>query len=682
MDAVAEITVDARREPSSRSRALVAWLLTLATVAAIALAWTATSSEFSSIAESALVTLVMIPPLAIGHLVVRAQPRNAVGWLLFFVAFVIALMATTDQASTNAAAHIDSTTLVERLAVLYSQNYWPMLFVGFAGIAYVFPDGHFFSRRYLRWAKLGGAMVSIFLVVSTFTLPAYDGKYDGIASPLALLQVKVPELIAWPLLLTALASLVAAAFSVRARLKAATGDRRLQMLWIAWAAILVPGTLLMCVVDGVVFAKAGGEGILTLVGLFLMATMIPISIGIGILRYRLFDIELVVNRTLVYGALTVIVAAVYASTVAAVGALISSTTAAGVLGAVVVAVIVQPIHARIQRRVDRWVYGDRSDPYAALQRLDARLQETQAPGDVVQAVVDSVAESLKLPWSAVEFDRDGAGMTIAAHGIRGRGALEQRELFYRGESVGTLAVEVPRGRPLTESDGRLLDQLASHVGAAVQSVRLTVDLQQSRKELVTAREEERRRLRRDLHDGVGPSLAAMSLQLDVLRDRVSGEDAGLVDQLGGQVQEAIGDIRRLVYELRPPALDQYGLVSALTEQASRMSTRAARFTVDAPEQLPGLPAAVEVAVYRIALEGMTNAARHSGSSCCNVTIRAADSVVVSVEDDGVGIDDQAVHGVGLRSMRERTAELGGDFTIAPRTSGGTALRASFPLEVA
>ncbi|MFT4049022.1 MAG: histidine kinase [Solirubrobacterales bacterium] len=661
-------------------RRAAAWSLTLLTIVALALAWFVADAADDAVIENALVTSIVILPLAIGHLVVRAQPRNAVGWLLFGIGLVLAMMALTDQVAANAAAHPDTASLGERLGVMYAQNYWPLLFVGFAGIAYVFPDGRFFNRRYRRWALAGGAMTLLIITLATFSLPSYEEPYVGIANPLAVLDFAISDAVATPILLLCLAALFAAAFSVRARLKASAGDRRLQMLWLAWAAVWIPGTLVLCLIDGVVFSKTGGEGILTVCALVIMATMMPVAIGIGILRYRLFDIELVINRTLVYGALTVIVAAVYAGVVAGFGAIVGSTTAAGVLGAGVVAVIVQPIHARIQRRVDRWVYGDRSDPYAALQRLDARLQETQAPDDVVQAVVDSVSESLRLPWSAVEFDRDGEGMTIAAHGVRGRGELERRELFHRGQSVGALAVEVPRGRPLSESDRRLLDQLASHVGPAVQSVRLTTELQQSRKELVTAREEERRRLRRDLHDGVGPSLAAMSLQLDLLRDRVGDGDAALVEQLGGQVQEAIVDIRRLVYELRPPALDQYGLVSALSEQASRMSTRSAKFTVDAPEAMPGLPAAVEVAVYRIALEGMTNAARHAGSSNCNVTISAADAVVVSVEDDGVGIDGEVAHGVGLRSMRERTAELGGDFQIAARAAGGTTLSASFPLE--
>jgi signal transduction histidine kinase len=646
------------------------------------LAWLAAPMGGFDWLENALFTLIVLIAMGVGVVVSRARPRNPIGYLLLFEALALALMCLTDgavQAAVNNGDTGATAALATRWAVAYQDSGWPLLFVGFAGIAYVFPDGRTFNRFYRRWMIVGASSVAGFLLVAfTSGETRFREPFQDVVSPVPSLPWSAFSWLVIPLVAGGLFSLFAAAFAVRARLKASSGERRLQMLWLAWAAITIPGTLVLCFMDGIFFSDSGG--LLTGLGLMLMAILMPASIGIGILRYRLFDIELVINRTLVYGALTLTVAVVYASIVAGIGALVGSATAAGVFGAVVVAVIVQPLHARLQRRIDRLVYGDRSDPYAALQRLDARLLETQAPGDVVQAVVDSVAESLRLPWSAVEFERGGEGMTIAAHGVRGRGALERRDLWYRGELVGTLAVEIPRGRPLAESDKNLLDQLAAHVGAAVQSVRLTVDLQASRKELITAREEERRRLRRDLHDGVGPSLAAMSLQLDVLRDRVTEDDAGLVDQLGGQVQDAIADIRRLVYELRPPALDQYGLVSALSEQAGRMSNGSARFTVSAPEAMPGLPAAVEVAVYRIALEGMTNAARHSGSSRCDVTIAVNGALEVKVADDGVGIDGQAVHGVGLRSMRERTTELGGDFTISPRLAGGTELCATFPLD--
>jgi signal transduction histidine kinase len=410
-----------------------------------------------------------------------------------------------------------------------------------------------------------------------------------------------------------------------------------------------------------------------------MFVMMPLAIAIGILRYRLFDIELVINRTLVYGALTACVAAVYVAVVAGFDAVIGNRGFAGLLAVGVVAVMIQPLHARLQARVDHWIYGDRANPYAALQRLDSRLRETRTPSEVVQAVVESVAEALRLPYAAVEFARGDEAQVIASHGIVGRGEIERRQLSYRGEQVGTLAVEVPPGRTLAAADVRLLDDLASHVGVAVQSVSLTAELQQSRKDLVTTREEERRRLRRDLHDGVGPTLAAMSMKLAVLNDRVGAEDRALVEQLGEEVQETITDIRRLVYELRPPALDEYGLVPALSEQAARLSASGAKFDVRGPSVMPQLPAAAEVATYRIALEAMTNVSKHAGATACEVELSLNGGIRLTVSDNGDGFAPGARHGVGMSSMRERAAEIGGDLTVETSDSG-TVVIAVLPWE--
>lgn len=632
----------------------------------------------TSLALRLVTPLLVLVPAVAGWLIVRNQPRNVVGWFLLAHGALLSVSFMPDifLESAKSTGSMDDRGVA--LAAYLADSLWTCWFAGMAAIAFVFPDGRLPSAKWRKWAWVGVVSFVGFTVLQPFTTTELSNPdYAGLENPLP----QLPAVFGWlalPLFAGVLVTLINAVRAVRSRLKLAEGDERLQLLWFAWAALTIPGALILCITEA---ALNGGEiGVITLVGVVTMVSVIPFAIAVGMLRYKLFDIELVLNRTLVYGALTILLAAVYAGIVAGVGALIGSTTGAGLIGAGIVAAIVQPVHARIQRRVDRWVFGDRTDPYAALQRLDARLRETQTPSEAVHAVVETVAGALRLPYAAVEFDRSGESMTIAVFGARGRGSLVSRELWHRGENVGSLVVEVPPGRPLAASDERLLDQLASHVGAAVQSVRLTVELQQSRKDLVTTREEERRRLRRDLHDGVGPSLAAMSLQLDVLKDNVSEDDLAVVDQLSSQVHDAITDIRRLVYELRPPALDQYGLVSALTEHAARLSNGPTRFAVVSEESIPPLPAAVEVAVYRIALEGMTNAARHSGSTACDVRLTVADGLSVTVEDDGVGIDKSATQGVGLSSMRERVAELGGEFAIAERAGGGTRLLAVLPLE--
>jgi signal transduction histidine kinase len=256
-------------------------------------------------------------------------------------------------------------------------------------------------------------------------------------------------------------------------------------------------------------------------------------------------------------------------------------------------------------------------------------------------------------------------------------------LTNQSEAVGALVLGArAAGESFDARDRRLLEDLARQSGVAVHAVRLTQELQRSRERLVTAREEERRRIRRDLHDGLGPTLAGIALNLDTARGLIERDPAAgeaLVHRLRDEAQSAIADIRRLVYELRPPALDELGLAGAIGEQACRLSSNGLVVSVEGPDELPPLPAAVEVAAYRIALEALTNAARHAGARRCTVSIAVDDALELEVTDDGQGIGAGRRVGVGVRSMQERAAELGGICTIEPAAFAGTSVRARLPL---
>jgi signal transduction histidine kinase len=261
-----------------------------------------------------------------------------------------------------------------------------------------------------------------------------------------------------------------------------------------------------------------------------------------------------------------------------------------------------------------------------------------------------------------------------------------RTLVYRGEAVAQLVLGVPHGRELTPADQRLLDDLAVQAGVAVYALRLTADLQRSRERLVTAREEERRRLRGDLHDGLGPTLAGVVLTIDAAR-RVLTADAeaadALLDRAAASVEGAVADVRRVVYALRPPALDQLGLVGALQQQATTLSLGDSQLTcrIEATDPMPGLPAAVEVAAFRIAQEALTNIVRHAQASRAEVDINVGTTLVLEIRDDGQGMPQNPHIGVGLTSMRERAVELGGSFTISTPHGGGALIRVELPLPI-
>jgi signal transduction histidine kinase len=434
--------------------------------------------------------------------------------------------------------------------------------------------------------------------------------------------------------------------------------------------------------------------------------LIPLSIGLAILRHRLWDIDAVINRTLVYGALTASIIAIYALIVGSLGSLLQARdnlfddSVVSLFAAGCVAVIFTPLRQRLQRWVNSFMYGERDDPYGVLSRLGQRLEAALEPRTVLPTIVETVAGALKLPYAAIAMKRNDDFEVAAVHGSP-TGEEINLPLNYAGETVGKLILS-PRtsGESFSSADRRLLEDLARQVELAVHAVRLTADLQRSRERLVSAREEERRRLRRDLHDGLGPTLATLSLGLDVslkMLENDPREAEAMMRELKSQTQGAVVDIRRLVYGLRPPALDDLGLVPAIREQVSKYGylsddspgepgkaavSNGLVFSMEAPGELPPLPAAVEVACYRIAQEAITNVVRHAGARRCRVRLsiaQAGEELELEVTDDGTGLPEGYRAGVGMSSMAERAAELGGACVVEKNAEGGTRVLARLPL---
>jgi signal transduction histidine kinase len=257
-------------------------------------------------------------------------------------------------------------------------------------------------------------------------------------------------------------------------------------------------------------------------------------------------------------------------------------------------------------------------------------------------------------------------------------------LIYKTQILGQLLL-APRapGEPFSEADRRVLPDIAQQVGPVAHKLLQTYDPQLSLEQRVTAREEERRRLQRDLHDGLGPTLAGLTLKLDAARNLLKQDpDAAdvLLLELRRQIQATIGDVRQLVYDLRPPALSQLGLISAIREYAATyQSLDRLLISIEVPESLPPLSAAVEVAAYRIAQEGLTNVATHAHARHCTIRLRCDSVLLLEICDDGLGLAPDSRAGVGLISMRERAAELGGNCVIESMPTGGTRVWTRLPL---
>jgi two-component system NarL family sensor kinase len=606
--------------------------------------------------------MVIVVPGAVGLLVVRRRPRNTIGWLLLAHSFLVGQGLASPPTAPRGTAQL--------VIAQATQGTWVFLYVCLVLIAYLFPDGRFLFRRWRTWVLVCGIGYVLFLLGAAWDTSGFHDLYPNADPPLPTAPIWVSGTAGSIGLAFVAASLVGGVVCARQRLRRAVGDERLQMLWFAWAAVSIPAMLLICWVD---YALTGAAGTITLLGICVLGSVIPAVTGIAILRYRLFDIELVLSRTLTYGALTVGVVATYGVVLWAAGVVLGNRSVGGLIGAGLVAGAVQPAHAFLRRRVERLVYGDRADPAGALRRLSDRVERTTDPAQVVQTLTESVAEALKVPNAWVELVRDETSPRPGDQVVRA-------PLAHRGERLGDLAVEVPPGRQLSPADLVLLRDLARQAAVIVNAVHLTLDLQRSRARLVTAQEEERRRLRRDLHDGLGPNLAAIVLKLNAAERRSDEQERNrLLAEARDETRAAIAEVRRLVDDLRPPAIDEVGVLNAIRHRVASLAHSDLVIEVRGPDVLPHLPAAVEVAAFRIATEAVTNVARHSGATRCVVNVQVNGAFELSVTDNGQGAAAGTRPGVGWTSMSERAAELGGSCTVSRRSEGGTVVRAILPL---
>ncbi len=427
-------------------------------------------------------------------------------------------------------------------------------------------------------------------------------------------------------------------------------------------------------------------------GIALAYMLIPLTIGVAVLRYRLWDIDPIIQRTLVYALLTACVIGLYVLIVGYLGALFraGNSPVVALVATGIVAVAFQPLRAFVQRLINRLLYGERDEPYRVISRLGQRLEGAIAMDALLPTIVQTVRDALKLPYAEITVERDGQSVTAAASGTPPAESLAVPLVHY-GATIGQLRL-APRssGETFSAADRRLLGDLARQASVAVhamllhqQTVQLVADVQQSRERIVTAREEERRRLRRDLHDGLGPQLASLTLKVDAARDEIAYDPAtaaAMLHDVKSDLQFAIMDVRRVVYALRPPALDELGLIGAVRVQLERSTHGGLRLVVDMADDLPRLSAAVEAAAYRIIMEAVTNVQRHAQAQSCRVRVVAHAALEIEVVDDGQGLPDDMEAGVGLLSMRERAQEVGGSCTITGNPPRGTVVRATLPLK--
>ncbi|MEV5436178.1 ATP-binding protein [Streptomyces sp. NPDC052682] len=605
----------------------------------------------------------------VGALVARNRPRNPVCWLMLLPAMIGPYHLLAYYAAYSrflAAAPLPGWEAGAWIGCWGFAGYWfatPL-------VPLLFPHGRLETapRRACAWAVVTIAATG---TLATMVRPSGTDPVRGVPNPLGIAG--------WEWLHTVMsvcagATMVggtcAAAVFLVLRTRAATGAERARLQWLLLGGLLMALSFLAIPLDA-----TGQPAVLGDLVMLLGLLGPPAGVAVAMLRHGLFDVELVLGRAIVLAVLSALVLGVYAAVVAGAG-LIAPGSLAGTCLIALTALLAARARGAVQAAVDRTLFGHRHDPYAVVAHVGRRVAPACEPVQALQHLVDALRHALRLPYAAFDSPAVAAasGSPVAGAGWR---TFPCRAL---GRELGVLRV----GRrslndPWTAKEQAAVEEVADRAGTLAYAAGLVQDIARSRARILSVREEERRRLRADLHDGIGPSLAGTAHQLDALARRTDDPHlAACLRQLRDRLRTSVTDLRTVVHGLRPAVLDQLGLPGALRELLAGYDTPVCHSSIDSACRR--LPAAVEVAAYAIAAEAVANAVRHSAAGRLELTARMEDSVLIlSVRDNGRGIPPRHTAGVGLRSMRERAAEIGGRLEVTTAPGGGTLVRAGLPV---
>jgi two-component system, NarL family, sensor kinase len=578
-----------------------------------------------------------------GLLIARAKPDNPIGWLFLIWGIAPLLTAAATPLMIYGAGHEWPQFALRLLVTIYMFSWSWGVFCCLPLILQLFPTGKALSRRWtvLCWLTVGSALLGNMFVGPT---PEY-GASSFLVAPWWAVTERITAVVTPLIILASVASLII-------RFVRGSDTVRQQVMWLLVAVLLV-----ILINVPIWFALPDGQTIL----LLLSFPLIPASVTIAVLRHGLYDVRIVLSRVVVYALLTAGVIGIYIGLVAALDRVLRGA-GAPVLAALAVALAFNPARVRLQGLVDHAVYGARRDPVAAVSAVGQRLA-----GDDLGGVVDALRESLRLSYVAVER-KDGS---IVESGER-TATQQAWPLSYDAEALGRLFVGPRRGeRQLSRSDQKVIDLVAAPLAIVLHAQALTEDVKASRERVIDAAAEERTRLRRELHDSLGPLLTGAAFKADgiALAAQHRPERAeSLAIELADQLRQSVDAVRQLAYGLRPAALDELGLVGALREEGSRFGP--IKVVIQAPESMPALPSSVEVAAYRIAAEALTNVVRHSDAKLASVQLTTEDGTLeMIITDDGSSTAPWSP-GLGLASIKTRATEVGGVCEAGPTADGG------------
>jgi signal transduction histidine kinase len=660
-----------------RARRIATWaaaFLTLGAAACAAMLYSLSSVHTDGVWTQAAWIAAMLASSGVGVVLATRRSDNVVGWLLLANGLVLAAngLATT-YAQYAVPTHPGAPGA--EWAVLFSDRGWPTLFAAVTAIAFVFPDGRLPSPRWRPVAIAAAVSFAGLFVASSFSADPFAAPFEHVASPLARLPRAVVGVAGLISGLGVLASLIAAVLAVRTRLRRSRGIERLQIKWLAYAALLIPVAVVASTVEGVV---TGSNGPLTVFVTVLALIAIPAAIGVAVMRYRLYEIDRLINRTLVYAGVTAGLAVTFAAVALLLGIGIGhGSTVPTAAATLAVALAFGPLRSRIQvlvdRRFDRARYEGLRIVERHLEGLRAGRAAPEATGGVLaEALADPSLELLFwLPDVGIHVDVDGRAADKDEHSgkvhtpVR-RGSLHLATVVH-GKAVG--------------DHPDLLESVIEAAGLAIEIARLRVEVRRqlaevedSRTRIVTAGYEERRRLERDLHDGAQQRLVSIGLTVRHVQAQLpaASPEAGELDAVVGELGRAIEELRELARGVRPAGLDD-GLGPALRALALRSPLRT---TVHATEER--FADGVETTAYFVASEALANVAKHARASLVTLGVaRKNGRLILTVTDDGVGGAIPS-GGSGLAGIDDRVAALGGSLRVVSPAGRGTVVTAELP----
>jgi signal transduction histidine kinase len=628
---------------------------------------------------------------------IASRARNPIGWIFLSVIAFFSIGSVAGYYATLALVRHPG-RLPFGVAAAWIDR-WVMVacLTPFILVFLLFPTGDTPTRRWrwLLWTIL--SLIGLEIAGLALTPGRMTGAFANlqpvrVVNPLGLPVARsvmdvVTVIIGLALFVSGLASV--AALIVRYRRAAA--EERQQIRWLAYVGLATTVSILL----GFATDPGGrGHGALVVVNNVLFLTTfvllvlgIPIACAVAILKYRLYDLDVVVKKSIVFAALAVFIAAVYAAIVGGVGAVVGarSDTTLSFVAATALAVLFQPARERARRLADRIVYGKRATPYEVLSEFSERMGETFATDDILPRMAAIVAGGTGASSAAVLLDLGGRLREVARSTPNGTATGERHEFEVRhqGELLGAIAVEMPASDPMNPSKEKLVRDLAAQAGLVLRNVRLIEDLRASRQRLVAAQDEERRKLERNLHDGAQQQLVALAVQLR-LAEQMVGKDPDkereLLHRLQGAAGEALEELRDLARGIYPPLLADKGLAAALEAQARRSPVTV---SVDA-DGVGRYPQEIEAAVYFCSLEALNNIAKYAKATSASMRLRRENGHLrVEIADDGVGFDPVAAReGTGLRGMADRLDAVGGRLEISSTPGTGTRIAGIVPLDAA